>query len=63
MTLEYVLLMSVFALTLGGVMIKGPKDSFNTSAPRLGARVEKAIITGDGFKYKGSRESWLKPVR
>lgn len=49
MTVEYVLLLSLFVLFIMGAMIRGPNESFATAAPRLGARVEKHLITGDGF--------------
>jgi hypothetical protein len=62
MTLEYVLLLSVFAMTLGVVLSKGPKDSFKNSGPRLAARVEKALVTGDGFKSNGAATQWQKPT-
>jgi hypothetical protein len=52
MTVEYVLLLSLFVLYVMGAMVRGPNESFSNAAPRLGARVEKHIITGDGFNRK-----------
>lgn len=49
MTVEYVLLLSLFVLFVMGALIKGPFDSFESAGPKLGARVEKHLITGDGF--------------
>ena len=54
MTLEYVLLLCLFVLLLMGAFIQGPKESFAQSGPRLGARVEWHLITGDGFVPKDS---------
>ena len=55
MTLEYILLLSFFVLFLMVAFIQGPKESFFESGPRLGARVEQHLITGDGFHPKGGR--------
>jgi hypothetical protein len=50
MTIEYILLLVVvFGIGLK-VFVSAPMDAFKTSAPKLGARVEKQIATGAGFK-------------
>ncbi len=49
MTVEYVLLLALFVLFIMGSIIKGPNESFNRAGPRLGARVERHLITGEGF--------------
>lgn len=59
MTIEYVLLMiAIFAIGLK-FMISAPSDAFRESAPRLGARVEKHLTTGEGFKSGGQKLRWL----
>lgn len=58
MTLEFVLLLAVFTFFLMGAMIHGPNDAFRNSGAQLGARVERAIITGDGFTFDGRRIRW-----
>ena len=50
MTIEYILLLIVvFGIGLK-VFVSAPMDAFKESAPRLGARVEKQLETGAGFK-------------
>jgi|GEM_PF-3109567 len=49
MTVEYVLLVSLFVLFLGSALWKGPYGAFQGAGPKLGARVEKHLMTGDGF--------------
>jgi hypothetical protein len=61
MTVEYVLLLFVFAMTIMQVMIKMPRDAFYTSGPALGARVERLISTGDKFLSEGQPSRWNKP--
>lgn len=54
MTVEYVLLMvMVFAIGLK-FFSSAPMDAFKESAPRLGARVEKHLASGSGFKGKNN---------
>lgn len=49
MTIEYVLLLAViFSIGIKSFM-SAPKSAFMESGPRLGARVEKHIVTGRGF--------------
>jgi hypothetical protein len=61
MTVEYVLLIFMFVLTLFGSMIKMPKEAFYSSGPSLGARIERLISTGDKFVTNGSALKWSKP--
>lgn len=50
MTIEYILLLVVvFGIGLK-VFVSAPMDAFKESAPRLGARVERQLATGSGFK-------------
>ncbi len=50
MTIEYILLLVVvFGIGLK-VFVSAPMDAFKESGPRLGARVEKQLETGAGFK-------------
>jgi hypothetical protein len=48
-TIEYILLLVVvFSIGLKSFM-SAPKEAFMNSGPRLGARVEKHLVTGRGF--------------
>ena len=49
MTVEYVLLLSLFVLFFMGALIKGPNDAFKNAGPKLGARVEQNLMTGTGW--------------
>ncbi len=50
MTIEYILLLVVVLMMAVKVFVSAPMTAFKESAPRLGARVEKQIATGTGFK-------------
>ncbi len=50
MTLEYVLLLVATVALCFRFMVEAPKTAFRDSAPRLGARVERHLATGTGFK-------------
>lgn len=54
MTVEYVLLLSLFVLFFMGAIIKGPTNAFNNAGPKLGARVEQNLMTGTGWKHKNN---------
>lgn len=58
MTIEYILLM--FAVFFIGLKFftEAPKDAFKNSAPRLALRVEKQLITGDGFEPNKKKNEW-----
>lgn len=62
MTVEYVLLLSLFVFLVMGSLVNGPQKTFDKAAPKLGARVEKHLITGDGFLVQsgngGARLKW-----
>ena len=58
MTIEYVLLLSLFVLLLMGTIIKGPYGAFEGAGPKLGARVEQHLMTGDGFTRDGQPNKW-----
>ncbi|MFM6929444.1 MAG: hypothetical protein ACKOX6_13330 [Bdellovibrio sp.] len=58
MTIEYVLLLTaVFFIGLKA-FLSAPGDAFRNSGPRLAARVEKQLATGDGFSPKGQKNAW-----
>lgn len=58
MTVEYILLLcAVFFIGLK-YFAEAPKDAFKKSAPVLALRVEKHLITGDGFKPNNDRNAW-----
>lgn len=53
MTIEYVLLLfAVFFIGLKG-FTSAPAKAFKESGPRLAARIEQQLATGDGFKPEG----------
>jgi hypothetical protein len=58
MTVEYVLLLSLFVYLLLSAMTTTPLKTFDDYGPRLGARVEKQMITGDGFTTQGKALKW-----
>lgn len=61
MTVEYVLLLTImttFVVSLFTARDGAFTRTFNNSGPRLGARVEKLIRTGDGFDPDGAKASW-----
>ncbi|MBX2987977.1 MAG: hypothetical protein KF802_08765 [Bdellovibrionaceae bacterium] len=54
MTIEYVLLLFVvFCIGLKSFM-SAPKDAFLNSGPKLGARIEKQLVTGRDFSLNHS---------
>ncbi|MEI7973389.1 MAG: hypothetical protein WCH11_03380 [Bdellovibrio sp.] len=53
MTVEYVLLLSLFVLLLMGAIVNGPYQAFDKAGPKLGARVERHLQTGEGFQSTG----------
>ncbi len=58
MTVEYVLLIALFVYLILGAMTSTPMKTFEDYGPRLGARVEKQIITGDGFTTQNKGIKW-----
>lgn len=63
MTTEYVLLMSFFALILAAVIFgdSGPIATFETSAPRLAARIERNLATGTAWRSNKGIGGWIVP--
>jgi hypothetical protein len=65
MTVELVLLLSLYAFLVLGVFLGdlGPIETFKKSGPRLAARVERSISVGDGFRQSkdGKAINWIKP--
>jgi len=60
MTVEYMLLVILFVLFLAGSIKNGPYNAFQGGGPKLGARIEKHLITGDGFPQSpGVKEQWV----
>jgi hypothetical protein len=65
MTTELVLLLSMFVFLVLGSFIgeNGPRNTFKQSGPRLGARIERDISTGEGFNGKGGKANeWRVPI-
>ena len=64
MTTELVLLLSMFVfIVLGGFLGDGgPRNTFKQSGPRLAARIERDLATGEGFNGKdGGTNKWKAP--
>ncbi len=65
MTVELVLLLGIYAFIVLGVFLgdMGPIATFKKSAPRLGARIERNVSVGDGFRQSkdGQGVHWIKP--
>ncbi len=57
MTVEYVLLMALFVFIVMGALTSTPQRSFENAGPKLGSRVEKHLITGDGFGAKSGGQT------
>ena len=58
MTIEYILLMvAIFGIALK-FFISAPMNAFKEAGPRLGARIEKQLVTGNGFKHQGKSIRW-----
>ncbi len=65
MTTELVLLLALYVFIIMGAFLGdlGPIETFRKSAPRLAARVERNISTGDGFRQSqdGQGVNWVRP--
>ncbi len=63
MTTELTLLLAIIAFIVLGVYAgdTGPRAVFFDAAPRLGARVEMHLSTGQGFNFDGARVQWEQP--
>ncbi len=65
MTTELVLLLGLYIFLIMGAFLGdlGPIETFKKSAPRLAARVERNISTGDGFRTSrdGQGVNWVRP--
>lgn len=62
MTTELVLILGLYAFILMGVFFgdMGPIATFNKSAPRLAARIERNVTTGRGFVQQQKSISWTQ---
>lgn len=50
MTVEYVLLLTMFVIFgMGAIFKDGPYQAFLKGGPKLGARIEHHLTTGDKF--------------
>ena len=58
MTVEYVLLLVCLFFFGIKAFVSAPAEAFRNSGPMLGARIEKQIATGDGFKPGGEHLGW-----
>lgn len=57
MILEYILLLTMMVVFVSSVIFAGPSEAFKNAGPKLAARVEKHLITGDRFSPDGERPS------
>ncbi len=61
MMVEYVLLLTILSTLILSLFTASDgafSKTFNNSAPRLGARVEKLVRTGEGFNTSSSPAAW-----
>ncbi len=56
MTAEYVLVLALFVMFVMSALITGPHNAFKDAGPKLGARVEKQLATGEGFLVQNGRK-------
>lgn len=63
MTTELVLILGLYAFILMGVFFGdlGPIATFNKSAPRLAARIERNVTTARGFTQNNASIGWVAP--
>ncbi|PWU13670.1 MAG: hypothetical protein C5B49_14415 [Bdellovibrio sp.] len=47
MILEYILLLTLTVVFVVSIIFQGPFDAFTNAGPKLAARVEKNLMTGD----------------
>jgi hypothetical protein len=66
-TVELVLLIGLYAFLVLGAFLgdSGPIETFKKSGPRLAAKIERNISTGDGFRNSrdGIGVTWVEPPR
>lgn len=62
MILEYILLLTMFVVFVASIIFKGPNDAFKNAGPKLAARIEKQMITGDKFSREINSPStrWIE---
>lgn len=61
MTIEYVLLLSATVFLILKAFISAPTKAFANAGPRLGARIERQLMTGDGYPGVGNGLAWEAP--
>ena len=63
MTTEMILLLAVFVFILFGAFKgeNGPAATFSRATPKLGARIERHLETGSGFRIPNDRIRWEEP--
>ncbi|MGZ3770632.1 MAG: hypothetical protein ACXVCP_13560 [Bdellovibrio sp.] len=59
MTIEYVLLLFVMFFMVLKAFVSAPGAAFRESGPRLAARIEQQLATGDGFRPKDGQIPWV----
>lgn len=57
MILEYILLLTMVVFFVTSVIFTGPNSAFKNAGPKLAARVEKQLISGDKFSKNDSTPS------
>lgn len=58
MTIEYVLLLTAMFMLVLKIFISAPSEAFQKAGPKLGARVERQLETGNGFRPNGKPTQW-----
>ncbi|HPI40620.1 MAG TPA: hypothetical protein PLJ21_07430 [Pseudobdellovibrionaceae bacterium] len=61
MTIEYVLLLTATVFLILKAFISAPTKAFANAGPRLGARIERHLVTGSGYPAVGQGAEWSAP--
>lgn len=61
MTIEYVLLLTATVFLILKAFMTAPTQAFANAGPRLGARIEKQLVTGGGYLSDGVTSTWVPP--
>lgn len=64
MTTEFVLILGLYAFILLGILFNVPKRTFDSSAPRLAAKIERDVSVGKRFNNKLEGRptiQWMNP--
>ena len=63
LTTELILLLVLFVFLFMGKIVQLPKQAIDEAGPHLGARVERHLMTGEGFvSSSGQDVNWELPA-